>query len=610
MSTSNTQYDYIVIGSGAGGGPVAANLAKAGYKVCLIEAGQQPESANYSVPVFHPFATEESDMSWDFFVRHYTSDAQSKRDTKFDEKENGVFYPRAGTLGGCTAHNAMITVYGHSSDWDYIAELMGDSSWASDKMRSYFERLERCGYVSKPAAGHSNPTRHGFDGWLNTTGPDLKLAFGDTELLETVISTIKEALADHVGTSLGADLDPQDPNDWRTPQFQGICFAPLATRDGRRTSTRELINSVRSAYPDRLIVKGSNLATKLLFDKDMRAIGVECWEGQHLYKADPSAPTQVKEGQDYTVKQYFCSREVILCGGAFNSPQLLMLSGVGPKAHLEQMGIQCLLDRPGVGSNLQDRYEVGIVSEMKRDWKVLAGATFKAPLPNEPGDPAYQLWLKGQGVYTTNGAVLAVIKKSAPERSDPDLFIFALPGNFHGYYRGYSQDTERTKNYLTWAILKAHTNNSAGTVRLKSADPRERPEIIFRYFDEGNDVQGTDLQSVVDAVEFVRDMSKRNSDIKQELIPGQSVQSAEQIAQFVKDNAWGHHASCSNPMGPASNSNAVVDSNFRVYGTKGLRIVDASVFPRIPGFFIVTPIYMIAEKASDVIIADAKSGVV
>ncbi|HVG61473.1 MAG TPA: GMC oxidoreductase [Hyalangium sp.] len=188
---------------------------------------------------------------------------------------------------------------------------------------------------------------------------------------------------------------------------------------------------------------------------------------------------------------------------------------------------------------------------------------------SEPGDPAYQLWLKGQGVYTTNGAVLAVIKKSAPERSDPDLFIFALPGNFHGYYRGYSQDTERTKNYLTWAIL-----------------------------------------SVVDAVEFVRDMSKRNSDIKQEIIPGKEVQSAEQIAQFVKDNAWGHHASCSNPMGPASNSNAVVDSNFRVHGTKGLRIVDASVFPRIPGFFIVTPIHMIAEKASDVIIADAKNGVV
>jgi choline dehydrogenase len=604
MSTPTPQYDYIVVGSGAGGGPVAANLAQAGYKVCLIEAGTSAEPDCYSVPVFHPFASEHPDLSWDFFVRHYQSDALSRRDPKFDTRENGVFYPRAGTLGGCTAHNAMITVYGHNSDWEYISRLTGDSSWAPDKMRSYFERLERCGYVHDPGKGKPNPTRHGYQGWLNTTGPDLALAFGDSALLSTIIHAIKA-----VWKSTGnLQLLPQDPNNWEHPQYEGLCFAPLATRNGRRVGTRERINAIRAAFPDRLVVKGSNLATRVLFDSNRRAIGVECWEGQHLYKADPKARAQVVPGKDYDVKQYYCAREVILAGGAFNSPQLLMLSGVGPKAHLEKVGIKCLVDRPGVGSNLQDRYEVGVVTEMKENWKVLAGATFKPPLPNEKGDPCYQQWQNGQGVYTTNGAVLGVIKKSTPDQVDPDLFIFALPGHFRGYFRGYSEQVERTKNYLTWAVLKAHTNNTAGTVRLKSADPRERPEINFRYFMEGNDTAGADLQAVVEGVRFVREISRNNGAIKREVLPGADVDSAEEIAQFVKDNAWGHHASCSNPMGPQANPNAVVDSNFRVHGTRGLRIVDASVFPRIPGFFIVTPTYMIAEKASDVIIADARAG--
>jgi choline dehydrogenase len=154
-------------------------------------------------------------------------------------------------------------------------------------------------------------------------------------------------------------------------------------------------------------------------------------------------------------------------------------------------------------------------------------------------------------------------------------------------------------------VLKAHTRNTAGTVRLRSADPRDRPEINFRYFDEGNDAAGADLAAVVDGVQFVRRISKHNGAIKEEAIPGPAVQTPDQIAQFVKDNAWGHHASCSNPMGKADDPAAVVDSNFRVIGVKGLRVVDASVFPRIPGFFIVTPTYMIAEKASDAILADA-----
>ena len=589
----NPDFDYIVIGSGAGGGPLAARLAEAGYVVGLIEAGQAPQQRWYDVPVLHAFASEHPDISWEFFVRHYDDETRSRRDEKYFPDKGGVFYPRAGTLGGCTQHHAMITVYPHHSDWQHIAELTGDDSWAPESMRAYFEKLERCTYEKNPA------TRHGSQGWLTTTGLDLKLGLGDPAMLETVIRASKAAWKEGLSGVL-PDL-PQDPNAWRNPDFQGICFAPLATLDGRRAGARQRVQDTQARLPKKLILKQSNLAAKILFDANKRAIGVECWEGQHLYRADP----QASDANTYVVNQYYCSREVILAGGAFNSPQLLMLSGIGPAADLQKHGISVLADRAGVGNNLQDRYEIGVVSEMQRDWKILKSATFEPPTStNETGDPCYVDWQNGKGVYTTNGTMVAVIRKSSESVPDPDLFLFALAGKFHGYYPGYSKDVSRTKNYLTWMVLKGHTGNTAGTVRLKSRDPRDKPEINFRYFADAESAK-RDLDALVTGVEFVRQISKHNSSVKAEVIPGPD-KTGPKLREFIETNAWGHHASCSNAMGRPDDPRAVVDSNFRVIGVQNLRVVDASVFPRIPGFFIVTSIYMIAEKAADGIIADAK----
>jgi choline dehydrogenase len=124
-------YEYIVVGSGAGGGPLAANLALRGFRVCLIEAGSDPESYKYQVPSFHALSTEEKDMAWNFFVDHYSSDPLRVRDEKY-VLAKGTLYPRAGTLGGCTAHNAMITVVPHDSDWDDIAIRTNDETWHAD----------------------------------------------------------------------------------------------------------------------------------------------------------------------------------------------------------------------------------------------------------------------------------------------------------------------------------------------------------------------------------------------------------------------------------------------------------------------------------------------
>src|SRR5262249_36217424 len=181
-----------------------------------------------------------------------------------------------------------------------------------------------------------------------------------------------------------------------------------------------------------------------------------------------------------------------------------------------------------------------------------------------------------------------------------------LRGDLQGYLPGYSEKiVGKRKNTLTWAIVKAHTQNTAGTVQLRSSNPLDTPVVNFHYFEEGNDTRGEDLESVLTAVKFVRSMNRDNLKILRETIPGPDKATDNQLRTWIKDNAWGHHASCSCKMGRSDDPTAVVDGRFRVIGTKGLRVVDASIFPKIPGFFIVTPIYMISEKAADVITEDA-----
>jgi choline dehydrogenase len=244
---------------------------------------------------------------------------------------------------------------------------------------------------------------------------------------------------------------------------------------------------------------------------------------------------------------------------------------------------------------------------MAHDFSLLRDNRFRPPTPGEKLDPAYRDWKAGRGIYATNGVLAAIIRRSRPELDEPpDLIVFGLPAQFTGFYPGYSSDLEQHHNIFTWAVLKAHTVNRAGEVLLRSADPRDTPHVVFRYFDEGDDNDGKDLTAVVEGVRIARDIMRRAGDlVRREITPGSDVQTPEQLRAWVRDNAWGHHASGTCAIGPAGNRHAVVDSRFRVQGVQRLRIVDASVFPRIPGFFIVSAIYMIAEKASHVLLEDA-----
>ena len=338
----------------------------------LLEAGGDPRKLigstpqtpgvnslpdDYDVPAFHALSTENDALRWDFFVRHYADQTRQERDPKYratvdGQAVNGVLYPRAGTLGGCTAHNAMILVYPHNADWNQLADLTGDSSWRAEKMRAYFERIESCDHRPEERALSrlgQNPSRHGWSGWLQTEKAIPSAAITNRDLRTTILESARAVLSSPEFALTDADrrarLDSQlDPNDWRVVSDDaiGLRYTPLTTRNHQRVGTRERVLDVAKRHPDRLKIQLHALATRVLFDAEQRAIGVEYQSGERLYGAH-ARPS----GQPGKTRQVFAAREVILAGGAFNTPQLLMLSGIGPRAALEKHGIHVRVDLAG-----------------------------------------------------------------------------------------------------------------------------------------------------------------------------------------------------------------------------------------------------------------------
>jgi choline dehydrogenase-like flavoprotein len=511
------------------------------------------------------------------------------------------------------------TIYPYENDWENIATLTGNDSWSAANMRQYFERLERNRYLPSSLAGH------GFDGWLTTSLTDLRLVIEDQKLLSLILAGATAAgqtlLGKLVTTVTGLagvllrDLNNDSPTrDYDTGPYQ----VPLAVDvpEYKRTGPREfLMKTVNAVNSDgsrkyHLDIQLNTLVTKVQFDNtgaQPRATGVEYLCGQSLYRADPRASMTSSNGTPGSVN---ATREVILSAGSFNTPQLLKLSGVGPHDELSELGIPTLVDLPGVGSNLQDRYETGTIGKSATDFVLTEKCTFMYSMP----DPCLEQWENDplwKGTYSTNGIAIAIIRKSSVADDEPDLLISGAPANFPGYYPNYSYEGLKDARHWTWITLKTRSRNNAGTIKLRSIDPRDTPLINFNSFDSGVTADGADdkdLQAVYEAMEFSRTIYKDLIPLDggfEEVWPGPNVTTESELKDFIKREAWGHHACCTAAIGEDGDPQAVLDADFRVRGVDGLRVVDASVFPKIPGYYIALPIYMISEKAAEVIIADA-----
>ena len=392
-------------------------------------------------------------------------------------------------------------------------------------------------------------------------------------------------------TMLGTDPNHLNP---QRDQLQGIFGVPFHKKaNGDRFSSRdyvmETINEVNinGSRKHPLTLLENALATRVLFSNATtcgkpQATGIEILRGMSMYKADP----RYKSNNKGTWIQARARKEVILSGGSFNSPQLLMLSGIGPAEELKKFNISVLVDLPGVGRNLMDNQEMPIVGQPK---------TGESPQ-------------SGQG---SEGGVLLKTKHAVYDERDMFLIqgLRVLRGFWPDNHTNLALPVDTGKYGIS--MVKMHPQNHQGTIKLKSADPQDPPDIIFNLYAEGNEI---DMGAMKDTIAWAR---KVFANTKAPAGPVTALEppcpngsyadgSCDADEDWIIAQTFGHHPTGTCALGGNNDKMAVVDSRFRVRGVSGLRIVDASIYPRPPGAFPVVATFMISEKASDIVLEDAR----
>lgn len=603
-------YDYIVVGTGPGGGVLGVNLAKAGYSVLMLEAGGDS----------NPRSSYDPAVTWDFFAKRYPEGSplneQYVRQTWRTPEGRywvgltgapagseilGTYYPRGATLGGSSMINYMCTWLPSDSDWEHHYEVTGDASWRADNMHKIFERIEHNNYLPRGAAGH------GFDGFFQTNMdhrvrgvPDPKLQGNNVMHVFAQDFNVTDPAYSSMSALLTRDSNEHTPDRDATQSLYGLVRHTYA--NSTRYSVRYYIREALADSKVNLTLSLHSLATKVVFDqststtggKPPRATAVEFSVGTALYGGDRR---QSYARTTRTCKTAQARREVIVAGGAFNSPQLLMLSGVGPAADLKRLNISVVHDLPGVGQHLMDNQEMPIV---------------------------------GSGWAGDGEASVAMVRSQhAPYAGgkERDTFLMGGPGFV---FRGFYPDNQTNNNIppdppqsYGVSIVKGSTSGRKGYVRLRTASAFDVPEVNFNLYTDG--ANDTDLHAMKDIVAWVRTVYAR-ANITTTEPPCQKASGAvaktgmgtgtatgpnacaDEDEAWIYQNTFGHHPTCTNHIGADDDPLAVLDSKFRVRGVAGLRVVDASAFARIPGVFPVAPTFMISQKASDDMLAELKNG--
>ncbi|KAJ7920496.1 hypothetical protein B0H13DRAFT_1987033 [Mycena leptocephala] len=550
--TESSIYDYIVVGSGAGGGPVAARLSENGFSVLVVETGlDQSNNINTTLASLAFDAIEDPKLDLNYTINEYPSE--------FPIQRNDLWYPRASAIGGCTIHNGMENnIGGLHQTLDTLARTFNDSTWTRDNMQSFYALIERNLYLTPP-----NPD-HGFDGWLNTTRVPVNFSSTDPQW-EAVGTAIINASG-----SVIEDINSHLP----LPHLGRGLSSSTTDKTGHRSSIRDRLNVVAANSTAKLTIMTNTLATKVLLcrsGRDVVAYGLS---------VAPGAKLPIAQGfdgkQDLNETRIVAKREVIISAGVFQSPQLLMLSGIGDSAQLDKFHIPSIVHLPGVGSNLQDNDEVPALWEFKQN----------------STDPV------GFGEAFSTSAQSA--------STEPDIVAYFVAADFPGFVHGLSTIIADTPNFFTIVNLKA-LSSSKGYVRLTGPHPQDLLVINKLRFQAPGGQQ--DIVALREGVKYWREVMKTpevKKYVEKEVHPGADVTTDEDLDNYVLESVFGHHACCTNPIGPDDDPQAVLDGDFNVRGVKNLRVVDASSWPEIPGYFTTSPTYMIAEKAAQVILRDAR----
>lgn len=531
-------FDFVIVGAGSAGCVLANRLSESGkYSVCLLEAGPPDKYPWIHIPIGYGKTMFNKTYNWGF-------------ETDADSNLNGrrIYMPRGKTLGGSSSINGLIYIRGQARDYDEWADL-GNSEWSWDKCLPYFRKLEHNDLGPSATRGTGGPM------WA-TTVP------GPHKLVDSFI----EASVQN-GVPLVDDF-----NDGRQ---EGVGYYQLSTRKGFRCSTA--VGYLKPALSrSNLTVETDAQASRVLF-KGSKAVGV-------LYR---------RKGREMEIQ---ANREVILCAGAIQSPQLLQLSGVGPAALLAKHGIPLVRDLPGVGENLQDHLQVRLMYEVSEP------ITTNDQLRSLSGQIGMGMrWLLNRSGPLALGINMAgMFCRALPEENlTPDTqFHFATLSADHaaGKVHPFSG--------CTYSVCQLRPE-SRGYVRIQSADPYQAPSIQANYLSTE-----TDRRTTVAAVKFARRVAATQpmaALMRREHRPGPQVQTDEEILDFCRNYASTiFHPSGTAKMGAEEDPMAVVDQHLRVHGVEGLRVVDCSIMPTLISGNTNIPTVMIAEKAADYIVQDSQ----